>query len=170
MHLTLVFSTLRNLQISKYNTSFALHTYFHSLYKWGLPYHSSKQICMWEKGRGELGSVYIFLFPFTLNLVSNMLQWWPTGRITAGRKRYFHTNKRAGAEIEAEASIILITNLDLSDVLKIRMCSMLLLGDEFLDCNRQWKVSGIAREKLILQAQKHGWASPAFLVSDRRKK
>lgn len=83
---------------------------------------------MWEKGGGELGSIYIFLCPFTLNLVSKVLLWWPTGGITAGRKRYFHTNKRAGAELEAEASIILITNLDLTGVLKIRMCSMLLLG------------------------------------------
>lgn len=49
-------------------------------------------------------------------------------------------------EVETEAPIIQITNLDLSDVLKIRMCSSLLLGDHFLDCNRQWKASGITKE------------------------
>lgn len=62
-----------------------------------------------------------FSIPFIVNLASNVLQWWPTGRITAGRKRYFYTNRRAGAELEAEGLIILITNLDLSDVLKMRM-------------------------------------------------
>lgn len=77
-----------------------------------------------------------FSIPFIVNLASNVLQWWPAGRITARRKIYFYTNRRAGAEAEAEAPIILITNSDLSDVLKMRMCSMLLLGDDFLACNR----------------------------------
>lgn len=100
-------------------------------------------------GEGQRGAgKYLHLSLFIVNLASNVLQWRPTGRRTAGRKRYFYTNKRAGAEVEAEAPIVLITNLDLSDVLKMRMCSMLLLRDDFLDCNRQWKTNGISRDKL----------------------
>lgn len=90
-----------------------------------------------------------------------MLQWWPTGRITAGRKRHFYIN-RTGAKVEAEAPIIQITNLDLSDVLKISMCSSLLLGDDFLDCNRQWKARGTARENCDF-ASSEAWVSLSSL-------
>lgn len=66
-------------------------------------------------------------------------------------------------EVEAEAPIIHLTNLDLSDVLKIRMCSSLLLRDHFLDCNRQWKASGIAKENCDF-ARSEAWVCPPFPV------
>lgn len=49
--------------------------------------------------------------------------------------------------------------------LNIRMCSSLVLGGDFVDCNKQWKASGIARENCDLQAQRHGRACPPFPVS-----
>lgn len=67
-----------------------------------------------------------FFISFIVNLVGKVFQWWPTGRKTAGRRR--HINKRTGAEDEAEAPIIQIITLDLSDILRIRMCSSHLLG------------------------------------------
>jgi len=40
-----------------------------------------------------------FSIPFIVNLVGKVLQWWPTGRITAGRKRHFYINRRTGTEV-----------------------------------------------------------------------